>query len=66
MRPVGLGPSLRTIFVVLVAFLTSLSAAATQEPMQQEPAEYKVGDKMMVSCLNRTMYVLRATNRPSL
>lgn len=42
---------------VLLAFYTSLAAAkAAQEPLVQQG--YRVGEKIPVSCLNRTMYVL--------
>lgn len=41
---------------VLLAFYTSLAAAkAAQEPLVQQG--YRVGEKIPVSCLNRTMYV---------
>lgn len=40
---------------VLLAFYTSLAAAkAAQEPLVQQG--YRVGEKIPVSCLNRTMY----------
>lgn len=43
---------------VLLAFYTSLAAAkAAQEPLVQQQG-YRVGEKIPVSCLNRTMYVL--------
>lgn len=43
---------------VLLAFYTALAAAkAAQEPLVAQQG-YRVGEKIPVSCLNRTMYVL--------
>lgn len=45
---------------LLLAFYTTLAvtnAAAAQEPLIDKREGYKVGDKIPVSCLNRTTYV---------
>ena len=47
---------------LLLAFYTTLAltnaaAAGGQEPLIDKREGYKVGDKIPVSCLNRTMYV---------
>jgi hypothetical protein len=50
---------------VLLAFYTSLAAAkAAQEPLVQQG--YRVGEKIPVSCLNRTMYACNYLNGRSL
>lgn len=52
-------PSSRLSLVLrlVVAFYTALAIAAQQqEPLTQQQG-YKVGERIPVSCLNRTMYV---------
>lgn len=50
---------------LLLAFYTTLAvtnAAAAQEPLIDKREGYKVGDKIPVSCLNRTTHVLSHTS----